>query len=351
METLGLGPETAPRLTKIEAIVEAQFRHIEWRPGTRSFGHTADNYRLVTGAYGERIIKNGTGFAVESTATLEDMVEIDRAIAAQLLGDEGSKPPLLTEAPYPYDSITGKSPRAQANNDAWLATIRGGHWPIPASYKRDPFTSEFKPTPQYEPHDYGDKHLAFMLLAPREMQKEITEAAHHGLTQRLRALDHPNESKGLILPGERADEKDSLAYSYRGKASRGDMDAINAIDQVSDDPDFLPFITRLASLPDEEARQAFVKRYAALAVLPGAVAEAHLRSELATDIGYSDAEDWVSDEKGIIKQIGSQRRMMIGITNFNMRYREGRDLEPEEQADAANAYLNGLIRVAGKLAS
>jgi hypothetical protein len=275
---------------------------------------------------------------------LEDMVAIDEKIG-QALGED-SHTPLLTKAPYPYAGIS-RGPEANANNDAWLLAIRDGHWPIPGTYKRDPVTDEFSTQLEYDGHDFGDKHLGFMMLAPAEMQQQITEAAHHGLTRRLEALDDPDRPKGLVLPGEDKYDTDPLAYTWRGAAIRGSMDAINTIDQISDDPNFLPLMQELAALPDEATRIDYLEHYASLVDMPEHQQEQAL---LATQPDNIDKFSWVNHEKMRMARVGAQMRMMVGITNFNVRHREGRDLTPQEQEGAKQVYLAGLVRVAGKLA-
>ncbi len=328
--------------TKIEYIADAIVSDDEWDAAPR-YGTIFPSLAAV---YGERVGADGELEA----CSLPDMVEIDTEIAANVLVDEDSRTPLLTIAPYPKASTTGKSPEAQANNDAWLRTIRDGHWPIPGSYKRDYETKDgdFSDELSYDLHDSADKHLSFMLLAPREMQHEITEAAHHGLSRRLNALDDPEMSKGLVLRGETDSDVDKRAYTWRGEAFRGDMDAINTIDQISDDPNFLPLINDLLSLKSDEERGQYMEHYAALADAPTEELDTLLEQSVPEDM---DTDEWVSAQSQKTLWVGAQMRMIAGITNFNMRHREGRDLTQEEISQAQHQYLSGIVRVADKLAS
>lgn len=328
--------------TKIEHIADTVISDDEWDAAPR-YGTT---FPRLAAVYGERVGADGELEA----CSLEDMVKIDIEIAEEVLVDEESRTPILTVAPYPKASLTGKGPETQANNDAWLRTIRDGHWPIPGSYKRDYETKggDFSDELSYDLHDSADKHLAFMLLAPREIQREITEAAHHGLTRRLDALDNPEMPKGLVLSGEHDSDVDKHAYTWRGEAIRGSMDAINTIDQISDDPNFLPLINDLLSLESDEEREQYIEHYAALAAAPTEELGTLLEQTAPDNV---ELDSWVSTESQKTLWVGAQMRMITGIANFNMRHREGRDLTQAEMSQAQHQYLSGIVRVADKLAN
>src|SRR5208282_1382378 len=83
----------------------------------------------LAAVYGERIVDG----RIEA-CSLEDMVAIDNEVATRVLVDEHSRPAVLSIAPYPRHSATGTGKETIANNNAWLITIRDGHWPIPGTY-------------------------------------------------------------------------------------------------------------------------------------------------------------------------------------------------------------------------
>lgn len=327
-----------------------------YAPSSSRDGEDAElspGFIAIAPAFGERVVDG-----VVEACNLEDLVELHQEIA-NVLGDEHSHTAVLTEAPYPHNGTQGESDASRANNDAWLIAIRNGHWSLPGHYTRlNPFDHDEEPKFDTELtrdlHDTADKHIVFMLLAPREMQDQITEAADHGITELLDAVDHPEHHGGLVLPGERPDEADPLAFSWRGTSLREDINGMGVVDEISDEPSFMPVMEDLLLLDSPEARQEYVQHYAELAQMPRDELHISLNQAAADELG-EEAQDshklytWIRREESKTEQVRRQLRSIVAITNFNTRHREHRNMTDDEQAEARQAYAAGLVRVANKL--
>jgi hypothetical protein len=331
--------------------IEPRYAPIQPNPDDPEHSMVEPGFGKIAPAFGERVV----GDAIQA-CSLEDLVVLHQEIA-HVLGDEHSHTAILTIAPQPRHGVSGDTNEVRANNDAWLIAIRNGHWPLPGSYRRLNSPSSDQP-PEYstdlsrDPHDTADNHIAFMLLAPREMQDQLTEAAEHGITELLEALDHPHKHGGLLLSGERRDDNDPLAFSWRGTSRYDEINGMGVVDEISDEPSFMPVMQDLLVLDGSEARQAYVNRYMDLIAMPPENRALFLKQAAIDALGddvHREAYRWISSEEMKVDNIVRQMRSIVAITNFNTRQREGRNMTDAEQAGAKQAYLAGLVRVADKL--
>jgi len=300
-------------------------------------GEAGYKYPGFEAIFGEHVDEaSGTVSAV----SIEDMVLIDEEIAAKVLVDEHSHSPILYEAPYPNARAGDKNdPEAIENNTVWLEYYANYRLPVPRKRLPDG-------TWEHDPHDTDEEHLLVSVLAPRELQDEISQAARIGARERRE--DPTRLGKGLLINGEKGNEYDPLNWSGRGGVYRSDIDAINVIDSVTDSKDFVPLMAKLRSLPGATERSAFIQTYKELAALNNDEAMAHLINIAPGDTERKRAI-WAHEEMLIVAHVAANRRMMISVANFNMRHLKGRNLSEKEQNQKADKYFEGLVRVANKI--
>jgi hypothetical protein len=299
---------------------------------------------LISPVYGERAVGEGENLHVEVTKGLADLTAINIALQKEVLVDEGGLIPVTLLPPNLREELSVE------NNDRWLLEIKGGIWPVMVHEKED-FANPGEFKLEVSDHDLGDYHLGNMALFPRELNTQIVEAAGYELDRRLERLTDPKLPKGLVLPNEDPRAEDPLAWSPRGSIYHNSHSGIDEIDNVSDSSSYQSLLAHLAVLPKQEREEIFALalRFAKLP-LP--------YDQRNTEIDKFVTEHFSSDDEKeqVVRRLESmasdlleQRLMIVSITNFNMRHREGRNMTPDEQEKAKDGYMQGILRVAGKL--
>lgn len=307
--------------------LEAAIRIIpdeRWQTGLNGRGRYADamarEHPALASIYGMRRSMSGdTEFCNEA-----DMAQVDAELARLL--DEESHVPTIYRSPYPeaIDKRSERDTKIHANNNAWIGVIAAGGWPIPLYYQFQYGQSgRIIDTNAYSAdiHDSTDTHLYYMMLAPRELQREITNTAKLGVLQRQAPAEDPMSAKWLSLGGDHAD---LVRVSSDDFIDYGIYDAIAIIDHVTDDECFPNLLEKLMNMGSPDERRAYVDRYALLSL----------------DEGLNDP-----DAKLLLDNAGT----MIALRNFNIRYSDGRNMTDTERLEAGQAYLQGIVRMANKL--
>ncbi len=341
--------ETVDLRTPLEAVTDIVPEQNWTEPPRRKAGWIPQ----LQGLIGQRRTEDGV-----VACSLEDMAIIDEEIAHTVLADEHVRTPLIYVVPYPEISkarIRGgtsddEATKILANNDKWLISIAGeegedGHWPMPMYLTEDGQGLEA------DRHDTSDWHVIFMMIAPAEMQAEISKAARHGIIERLETLDDPDR-KGAAFEGpDRSETSPGLNIIRLPDSSRfsfHDKNAVSIIDSVSDGGDLPRLMNTLLELESAEQRDAYLDRYETLANMSHR--EAHTWLSQTKPEGV-DKNVWLDEEyqkrrEQMLQIMGG----MVKIANFNMRYEENRNLNADEQQAVVGAYLQGIRRVAHKLA-
>jgi hypothetical protein len=367
MDETTMGQEVLPQGTRLEAVGD-MVPDDRWNVKPRS---NPNRYPRLNAVYGIRVADDGTPRA----CSVEDMIAIDQEIAAGLLADEESRPPLLYVSPYPrHQDIKGRVDEGElhkslAKNDSWLITIQKGNWPIPASYfMRGKPSSELA----YDQHDTADNHLLFMTLAPREIQAEVTEAAGYGVNQRLDTLDDLGaHEKGPVPAAVQGTDSNYFVLPSGDRVNYGSQNAIKVIDHISDEVCFPQLMNGLLGIESSEERSAYMERYTRLAREPFEEFAYRLLGESMPDVALSrsdmimlfdtnpeiipvgigpEVKTWINLEMKRRDEVLGIMDQMVMISNFNMLHREGRNMSKLEQVAASQAYIRGILRVADKLA-
>ncbi len=256
----------------------------------------------------------------------EDMTQLDAEIARAL--DEESHTPVVYVAPYPEASgtTTMDDPKVFTNNDEWLRVIAAGNWPVPAYYPHRIEANKRISMPGsyvHRSHDSTDFHMFYMMLAPSELQGEITKAAQLGVAQRAAAWNDRQAPKGLEL-GDSSNDDVLVSPGYVIDYSM--YDAIAIIDQMTDEECFPKLLQQLVRMSSPQERQAYIERYTPETPAPG-------------QAGFDESLYLLAENAGT----------MIALRNFNVRHNEKRNMTDTERFEAGQAYLRGIVRVADKL--
>ncbi|HSW37567.1 MAG TPA: hypothetical protein VLG37_04350 [Candidatus Saccharimonadales bacterium] len=286
-----------------------------------------DNSKVwLTNIYGMKVVpddKARTPGAVKVVATdLETLSQIHERIAGSVLQDEHIRVATPTTPPFPEESHLNP-----LNNNLWLEMIRDGKWPIMRNEVG--VNGEL----DYDPHDYGDYHLANMALLPREVQDLITEAADCELDWRLRYQAGEVQSYILLLPGEQRHDIDPYAS---GKGSDRHSDGISKIDDLTDTRRYLPLITYVVASPEETTEE----RVASLV-------QGIKSGELTNLDNYLDL--YLDPRFYAAGGIREMRRLIADMVNFVSRHRTGKNTTDEAIEEVFNGFLNGVARVGSKI--
>lgn len=272
--------------------------------------------------YGERIVGEGGQTKVEhcDPSTRE---RISDAVH-KVLGEHTRVVRYVTP-PNPDDIL------ATENTAFWLEKIKSGVWPIYVMKDEQGGTHVWE-------HDERAEHLGNMVLMPREMQDQISEATTYAEVER-------SKKEVLVLEGEDPNQ-DPYSAMQRGNARI--KDGVDTIDQCTGDPGYLTLLSELVTQPPAALEEVFgeLTAYTKQVMASQKAGTPIPQAPEALTLAFKNSRFGLD---GVVGYLAYQGTVICDIANYNTRHREGRQLQPNEAEAITESYWRGILRVAQKI--